>query len=53
MEKNGSIKCSVEECKYNNHEEYCTLSQIKVGAHETAPKQVESTDCESFELGNF
>lgn len=50
MDKNPSIKCSVEQCKYNNQEKYCTLSAIQVGTHEEHPKQVECTDCNSFEL---
>ncbi|MBN1046873.1 MULTISPECIES: DUF1540 domain-containing protein [unclassified Clostridium] len=51
MEKNPSIKCSVLSCKYNNGaQNYCTLDQINVGTHESHPKQVECTDCESFQL---
>ena len=51
MQRNESIKCSVSQCKYNNQSEsYCTLSSIKVGTHEKNPKEVECTDCQSFEL---
>lgn len=51
MEKNESIKCTINNCKYNNcNENYCTLNQIKVGTHETNPTVVECTDCQSFEL---
>ncbi len=51
MEKNESIKCTIDSCKYNNsNESYCTLNQIKIGTHEQNPKVVECTDCESFEL---
>ena len=51
MEKNSSTKCSVEQCKYHAcSEDYCTLDSIKVGTHESNPKQVECTDCLSFEL---
>lgn len=51
MEKNPSIKCSVEECKFNNSsEKYCTLSVIQVGTHEPNPSQDQCTDCESFSL---
>lgn len=51
MDKNNSIKCTVEQCKYNNNsEKYCTLTQILVGTHETSPKVPECTDCNSFEL---
>lgn len=51
MQKNESIKCSVSQCKYNKQsEQYCTLSAIKVGTHETNPTAVECTDCQSFVL---
>lgn len=51
MNKNPSIKCTVEECKYNNtHERYCTLSSIEVGTHEKNPTEPKCTDCNSFEL---
>ena len=50
MSKNPSIKCSVEQCKYNdNTEKYCTLNAIEVGTHESNPKVPECTDCLSFE----
>ncbi len=49
MDKNPSIKCTVEQCKYNNcSESYCTLDSIKVGTHEPNPKVIECTDCQSF-----
>lgn len=49
MSKNPSIKCSVEQCKYNdNTEKYCTLNSIEVGTHESNPKVPECTDCLSF-----
>ena len=48
---NPGIKCSVDSCKYNNtSKQYCTLDVIQVGTHEANPKQVECTDCQSFEL---
>lgn len=51
MDKNPSIKCTVEQCKYNNcQDSYCTLNEIRVGTHETAPKKAECTDCQSFML---
>ena len=51
MEKNPSIKCSVASCKHHNGtQNYCTLNEIMVGTHEANPKQVECTDCESFQL---
>ena len=51
MEKNESIKCSITSCKHNNEtEKYCTLNQIVIGTHESNPKMIECTDCESFVL---
>lgn len=51
MEKNPSIKCTVNNCKFNNvNNHYCQLDQITVGSHEKNPIQVECTDCQSFEL---
>ena len=51
VNKNPNIKCTVEQCKYNNtQEKYCTLSVIEVGTHEANPTQVQCTDCNSFEL---
>jgi len=51
MDKNESIKCTINNCKYNNrNENYCTLNQIKVGTHEQNPTVVECTDCQSFEF---
>lgn len=46
---NHSIKCSVTQC--TNHAtggDYCALSQIKVGTHESNPTNIKCTDCESF-----
>lgn len=51
MNKNESIKCSVQQCKYHAcSENYCTLNTIRVGTHEANPKVPECTDCNSFEL---
>lgn len=51
MEKNTSIGCTVNNCKYNNvSEKYCTLDKIQVGTHESNPTMKECTDCNSFEL---
>ncbi|MDU1312677.1 DUF1540 domain-containing protein [Clostridium septicum] len=51
MSRNPSIKCTVNECKYNDQaENYCTLNVIQVGTHEKKPTMIECTDCESFEL---
>lgn len=51
MDKNSSIKCSVQQCKHHaSSENYCTLSAIQVGTHEPNPKVPECTDCLSFVL---
>lgn len=50
---NKSIKCNVNNCKYNcgcAQGEYCTLNCITVGTHESDPTQVQCTDCQSFEM---
>lgn len=50
MQKNESIKCTVEECRYHaQQEEYCTLNQILVGKHHSPANETKCTDCESFE----
>ena len=54
MEKkiNESIKCSVQQCAYNNGGAYCSLDKISVGTHEANPTQCQCVDCQSFVLGN-
>lgn len=53
MEKNPSIRCSIRNCRHHNHNEnYCTLQEISVGTHESNPKKIECTDCESFVLNS-
>ncbi|MEE1061920.1 MAG: DUF1540 domain-containing protein [Ruminococcus sp.] len=48
---NRSIKCTVDQCKYNNTKEsFCSLESIKVGTHESNPTMSECTDCQSFEV---
>lgn len=50
-QKNESIACTVNNCQHHaQNENYCTLSAIKVGTHESNPTQIECTDCESFDL---
>lgn len=49
-EKNASIECSVNSCKYHcTNEDYCSLNKIHVGTHEQHPKMDQCTDCQSFE----
>lgn len=51
MNHNDSIACTVDECKYHcKDDDYCTLNKIQVGKHEGHAKDVECTDCDSFEL---
>lgn len=47
---NQTIKCSVQQCKYNEKSSYCTLNSIQVGTHEKNPTKIECTDCDSFVL---
>ena len=48
---NKSIKCTVTQCKHHcKSEDYCALSSIVVGTHESNPTMIECTDCTSFEL---
>ncbi len=47
--KNSSIKCTVQACKYNmGTENYCSLDSISVGTHEANPTKPECVDCNSF-----
>jgi len=51
MEKNPSIQCTVDDCKYHSgNVNYCTLNNIQVGKNETKATATENTDCESFEV---
>ena len=48
---NESIKCTVNSCAHHCQDKnYCSLSAIQVGTHETNPTEVKCTDCESFKL---
>jgi len=48
---NESIKCTVTSCTHHCQDKnYCSLSAIQVGTHETNPTEVKCTDCESFKL---
>lgn len=49
MEKNASIQCVVNECKYHyGKSDHCTLEQIKVGKSEAVINKAVDTDCTSF-----
>lgn len=44
MNKNESIKCTVEQCKHHAcSENYCTLNSISIGTHEPNPTVAECT----------
>lgn len=46
---NKSIECSVASCEHHcSSQNYCSLSKIQVGTHETSPTQSQCTDCMSF-----
>lgn len=46
---NHAIQCSVTQCaNHCSNSDYCGLSTIKVGTHESNPTQCKCTDCESF-----
>lgn len=48
---NESIKCTVNNCVHHCQDKnYCSLTAIQVGTHETNPTEVKCTDCESFKL---
>ncbi len=49
MVKNNNILCNVTECKFNDKNENCTLEQIKITKHDAIAKNIESTDCSSFQ----
>lgn len=50
MRHNESIGCTVTECKYHcKDDNYCTLNQIQVVKNTAMAKEVEATDCGSFE----
>lgn len=51
MDKNDSIQCIVDECKYHaQNENYCTLDKILVGKTEQNATDTAATDCESFKV---
>jgi len=51
METNKAIKCRVESCKHHDRSEYCTLTDITVGADTEKAKNCGETECLSFECG--
>ena len=50
---NHSIKCSVNECDHHcKSENYCSLSCVSIGTHESDPTMCQCIDCESFQRKN-
>ena len=48
---NRAIECTVNQCAHHwANENYCSLSKILGGTHETNPTKVECTDCQSCQL---
>lgn len=43
------INCNVESCKYNDHDNLCTLSNIVVGSNSNCVSDKCDTECVSFE----
>lgn len=37
---NSNIQCTVNSCAYHNPQNYCSLSQVKVGCTERLPLQL-------------
>ena len=48
---NKAIGCTVKQCEYHCPDEnYCTLSKVTIGTHESHPTETKCVDCESFRL---
>ena len=48
---NESIKCTVNSCAHHCQSiDYCSLTAVQIGTHETNPTEKKCTDCESFRL---
>ncbi len=47
---NRSIECSIYNCaNHSKNDNFCALNKIQVGTHESEPKEIECTDCQSYE----
>lgn len=50
MNINESIGCEVTDCKYHaKNQQFCSLDNIMVVKHHNEAKNIEATDCGSFE----
>ena len=52
MQEEPTMKdCTVNNCAHHCQDSnYCGLTSIRVGTHETNPTEIKCTDCQSFEL---
>lgn len=49
MAGNQEIRCSVQNCRYNDKSNSCTLSDIEVGETTYDAQHKKDTECGSFE----
>ncbi len=46
---NPAIQCSVDSCRYNDHDSYCTLKDVAIGNSKVSEAHMSSeTECVSF-----
>ena len=46
---NTAIHCTVEQCAHHcGDKQYCALSTVQIGTHETNPTEQKCVDCQSF-----
>ena len=46
---NPSIRCTVNECAHHCGDvQYCALTSVQIGTHESHPTEQKCVDCESF-----
>ena len=50
MDNNSNIQCSVTSCAHHTPQNYCSLSQIKVGCCDSVPTSCRGTECASFKI---
>lgn len=46
---NTAIHCTVEQCAHHcGDTQYCALSAVQIGTHESNPTEQKCVDCQSF-----
>ncbi|MBR2483848.1 MAG: DUF1540 domain-containing protein [Oscillospiraceae bacterium] len=46
---NTAIHCTVEQCAHHcGDKQYCALSTVQIGTHESNPTEQKCVDCQSF-----